>query len=223
MRPPHGSGINGVRPPHPRGNARLLIERTTRSFSTSITDTSLEAPLVVNRNFSSGVNPSCQTRWPTRRYFSTLKVVVSMTATLLAGPSATNAVFPLRLMRTPTGWIASGLTPKISKPILARILRVFGSITVTLPPISALTQTCDPSGVNSATRGRLSTSTLSMIAWLAVSMKCAILVVSEVATSRLPSGLMPSPSGSTPTKISANTVLLAMSTTVTRLSSSLAT
>ena len=102
-------------------------------------------------------------------------------------------------------------------------LRVFGSITVTVPPISALTQSCAPSAVNSATRGRLSTSTLSMVVLVAVSMKCAMFVVSDVLTSSLPSGLMPMPSGSTPTGISASTLSVSMSTTVTRLSSSLAT
>src|SRR3546814_4049931 len=63
------------------------------------------------------------------------------------------------------------------------------SITETVPPISADTQTWLPSGENSAKRGRASTSTLSVIAWLAVSMKCAMLVVSEVFTSTAPSGL----------------------------------
>src|SRR5262249_21780559 len=194
----------------PQGYRPTLIERTTLSLSTSITDTSLEAPLVVNSSFWSGVKASCQTRWPTRRYFSTLKVAVSMTATRLAGPSATNACLALRLMRTPTGWIASALTPGISKVILARIWRVLASITVTLPPISALIQTCDPSGVNSATRARLAARTVATIVWLAVSLKCAMLVVSDVATSSLPSGLMPSPSGSTPTGISATTEFLSM-------------
>ena len=61
-----------------------------------------------------------------------------------------------------------------------------------------------------------------MVVLVAVSMKCAMLVVSDVVTRSLPSGLMPMPSGSTPTGISASTVSFSMSTTVTRLSSSLA-
>ena len=96
------------------------------------------------------------------------------------------------------------------------------SITLTVPPISELTQTSAPSAVNVATRGRWSTSTLWVISWLSTSMKCAMLVVSEVLTMVLPSGLMPMPSGSTPTGISASTERLATSITVTRLSSSLA-
>ena len=95
-------------------------------------------------------------------------------------------------------------------------------MTVTVPPISALTQTWLPSALNSAKRGRLSTSTLSIVVLVAVSMKWAMLVVSDVVTSTLPSGLMPMPSGSTPTGISASTESFSMSTTVTRLSSSLA-
>ena len=92
-----------------------------------------------------------------------------------------------------------------------------------MPPTSALTQTCDPSGVNSAKRGRVSTSTLLVTSWLSVSMKCAMLVVSEVLTMVLPSGLTAMPSGSTPTGISVFTSLLPTSMAVTRLSFSLAT
>ena len=44
---------------------------TTFSAATSITETSLEVPFVVNSCFWSGVKASCQTRWPTGRYFST--------------------------------------------------------------------------------------------------------------------------------------------------------
>ena len=62
-----------------------------------------------------------------------------------------------------------------------------------------------------------------MISCVSVSMKCAMLVVSEVFTSHLPSWLTPMPSGSTPTGTSAITWRVAMSITVTMLSSSLAT
>ena len=78
-------------------------------------------------------------------------------------------------------------------------------MTLTVPPISAETQTCAPSAVHSARRGRLSTRTLATTLCVSVSMKCAMLVVSEVLTSHLPSGLMPMPSGSTPTGISPTT------------------
>ena len=61
------------------------------------------------------------------------------------------------------------------------------------------TQTSDPSGLNCANRGRVSTNTLEVISWVSVSMKWAMLVVSDVATTVLPSGLTPMPSGSTPT------------------------
>ena len=56
-----------------------------------------------------------------------------------------------------------------------------------------------------------------------VSMKWAMLVVSEVFTRTLPSGDSPIPSGSTPTGISASTLFFSMSMMVTWLSSSLAT
>ena len=59
------------------------------------------------------------------------------------------------------------------------------------------TQTSDPSGLNCANRGRVSTNTLEVISWVSVSMKWAMLVVSDVATTVLPSGLTPMPSGST--------------------------
>ncbi|MNT41965.1 hypothetical protein D3C72_1783580 [compost metagenome] len=126
-------------------------------------------------------------------------------------------------MRTPTGWIDSERKPGTSKVILCFISRLALSIMETVPPISALTQTSELSGVNSANRGRESTRTLWVISLVSVSMKCAILVVSEVLTIVFPSGLMPIPSGSTPTGTSARTCLLSRSMTVTRLSSSLAT
>ena len=76
------------------------------------------------------------------------------------------------------------------------------SITLTVPPISADTQISASSLVHSAKRGRWSTRTLSVISCVSVSMKCAMLVVSEVFTTHLPSWLTPMPSGSTPTGIS---------------------
>ena len=54
-------------------------------------------------------------------------------------------------------------------------------------------------------------------------MKCAMLVVSEVLTTVLPSGLTPMPSGSMPTGISETIVRASTSMAVTRLSSSFAT
>ena len=60
----------------------------------------------------------------------------------------------------------------------------------TVPPISDDTHNSEPSGLNSAKRGRESTSTLATIWRVAVSMKCAMLVVSEVLIRILPSGLM---------------------------------
>jgi hypothetical protein len=77
-------------------------------------------------------------------------------------------------------------------------------------------------GVNFASRGRVSTSTLAMSFSVALSMTCAMLVLSEVATVYFESGLTPMPSGSTPTGISAFTSPLAVSMTVTMEPSSLA-
>ncbi len=91
-----------------------------------------------------------------------------------------------------------------------------------VPPTSDDTQTSLPSGVNFASRGRVSTSTLATIFSLALSMTCAMLVDSEVATVYLESGLTPMPSGSTPTGISAFTSPDLVSMTVTMESSSLA-
>ena len=96
------------------------------------------------------------------------------------------------------------------------------SITLTVPPISAETNSRLPSGLYSANRGRESTSTLATISKVPVSIRCAMLVVSEVLTTILPSGLTPMPSGSTPTGTSASTCRVSTSTTVTMLSSSLA-
>ena len=56
-----------ARPPRPRAARPTGIDFTTSSLSTSITETSLEMPLVVKSSFSSGVKASCQTRWPTSR------------------------------------------------------------------------------------------------------------------------------------------------------------
>ena len=145
-----------------------------------------------------------------------------MTATRLAGPIATNASLPSRVTRTPTGWMASAFMPWTAKPIFLMTLCVAVWITLTEPPISAVTQSRLPSAVNSAKLGRESTRTLSVISCDSVSMKCAMLVVSEVLTRVLPSGLTPMPSGSTPTGISVTFWPESTSTTVTMLSFSLA-
>src|SRR5262245_31358630 len=137
MATPHGSSPTGT----------LLI---TRKVATSMTDTSFDTPLVTNKSFSSGVNAICHTRWPTRRYFCTSWVVALTTATRLAGPSATKAVLPSRVMRMPTGWIASFRNPGISNAIFFFTSNFCGSMTVTVPPISDDTQTSEPSRLNSA-------------------------------------------------------------------------
>ena len=56
----------------PQGSRPTWIDFTTSSEATSITEMSLESPLVVSRYFWSGVNAICQTRCPTSRYFRTL-------------------------------------------------------------------------------------------------------------------------------------------------------
>ena len=105
----------------------------------------------------------------------------------------------------PTGCSSSGRTPATSKPIFFFTFQLAVSITETVPPTSEDTHTSLPSGVNFASRGRVSTSTLATTFWLALSITCAMLVYSEVATVYLESGLTPMPSGSTPTGISAVT------------------
>src|SRR5271166_1050332 len=87
----------------PQGNEPTGIDLITFSAATSTTDTSFETPLVVKRYLPSGVSSSCQTRWPTSRYFSTCLVAASMTATRLAGPMAMKASLPSALKRMPTG------------------------------------------------------------------------------------------------------------------------
>src|SRR4051812_18620589 len=87
----------------PQGSSPTWIVLITFCAATSMTDTSLDTPLVTSRYFSSGVNAMCQTRWPTRRYLVTAWLVASTTATRLAGPSATKAVLPSLVMPMPTG------------------------------------------------------------------------------------------------------------------------
>ena len=132
------------------------------------------------------------------------------------------AGLPSFVMRMPTGWIASVGHARDLELIFLTMARVAGSMTLTVPPTSAETQSDLPSFENSAKRGRASTSTLSMTLCVVVSMKWAMLVVSEVFTSTLPSGLMPMPSGSTPTGTSATIEFFSTSSTVTWLSSSFA-
>ena len=96
-------------------------------------------------------------------------------------------------------------------------------MTVTVPPISDETHSSEPSRLNSAKRGRESTSTLATILRVAVSMKCAMLVVSDVLIRILPSGLSAMPSGSTPTWTSPSRARFSRSMIVTVLSFSLAT
>src|SRR6476469_7724012 len=78
--------------------------------------------------------------------------------------------------------MASVRSPGISEVIFFFSSCFTGSMTLTVPPISDETQTSEASRLNSAKRGRASTSTLATIRRVSVSMKCAILVVSDVAT-----------------------------------------
>src|SRR6476661_10182154 len=205
----------------PQGNSPTWIVLITFCAATSITETSLDTPLVTSRYLSSGVNAMCQTRWPTRRYLVTVWLVASTTAMRLAGPSAMKAVLPSLVIPMPTGWIASRRRPGMLKLILPVMMRLAGSMTDTVPPISDDTHNSEPSGLNSAKRGRESTSTLATTWRVAVSMKCAILVVSDVLIRILPSGLMAMPSGSTPTWTSPRRVRFSTSMMVTVLSFSL--
>ena len=97
------------------------------------------------------------------------------------------------------------------------------SITATVPATSDDTQTRRPSAVKTAKRGRVPTSTLAVTLWLATSMKCAMLVVSDVHSTVASSGLTAMPSGSTPTGISEVIRPPATSSTDTWLLFSLAT
>ena len=107
--------------------------------------------------------------------------------------------------------------------ILSVTTRLTGSMIDTVPPISDDTHTSELSRLNSAKRGRASTSTLATIWRVAVSMKCAMLVVSDVLIRILPSGLIAMPSGSTPTWMSPRRARFSTSMMVTVLSFSLAT
>ena len=109
------------------------------------------------------------------------------------------------------------------KVILPVTTRLAGSMIDTVPPISDDTHNSELSRLNSAKRGRASTSTLATIWRVAVSMKCAMLVVSDVLIRILPSGLSVMPSGSTPTWMSPTRTRFSRSMTVTVLSFSLAT
>src|SRR5262249_14574668 len=147
----------------PQGSSPTWMVLITFCATTSITETSLDTPLVTSKYFSSGVKAMCQTRCPTRRYFVTLRLVASTMATRLAGPSATKAVLPSLVMPMPTGWIASRRRPGISKLILPVTTCLTGSMIDTEPPISDDTHNSEPSGLNSAKRGLASTSTLPTI------------------------------------------------------------
>ncbi len=147
----------------PMGTSRPGIDLTTFSPATSITETSFDTPFVDKRYFSSGVKASCQTRWPTSRYFVTFLVATSITATRLAGPSAAKAVLPSREIRIPTGWIASFGKPGMAKSIFCFTSCFTGSMTLIVPPTSDDTHSSDPSGVNCAKRGRASTRMLATI------------------------------------------------------------
>src|SRR3569833_2327754 len=183
----------------PQGSSPTWMVLITFCAATSMTETSLETPLVTSRYFSSGGNAMCQTRWPTRRNFFTSWLAASITATRLAGPSATKAVLPSLVMPMPTGWIASLRRPGMANLILPVTSCFAGSMIETVPPISEDTQSSEPSRLNSANRGLGSPSTLATICRVPVSMKCAMLVVSDVQIMVLPSGLTVMPSGSTPT------------------------
>src|SRR4051812_11100485 len=65
----------------PQGSSPTWIVLMTLRLATSMTETSFDTPLVVKRYFSSGVKAMCQTRCPTRRYFSTACVAAFITAT----------------------------------------------------------------------------------------------------------------------------------------------
>ena len=94
--------------------------------------------------------------------------------------------------------------------------------TETVPPISADTQSLLPSAVNSAWRGRWSTSELCSSASSLTLIQCTKFVVSEVVIAIFPSGLTAMPSGSIPTSICATTVRSFTFTTVVIASSSFA-
>src|SRR6266481_5125093 len=207
----------------PQGSSPTWIVLITFCATTSIIETSLDTPLVTSRYFSSGVNAMCQTRWPTRRYLVTKCLAPSTIAIRFAGPSAMKPVLPSLVMPMPTGWIASRRMPGMLNVILPVTVRFAGSMTDTVPPISEDTHSSEPSRLNSAKRGRASTSTLATIWRVAVSMKCAMLVVSEVLIRIFPSGLMAMPSGSTPTWMSPTRTRFSRSIMVTVLSFSLAT
>ena len=91
------------------------------------------------------------------------------------------------------------------------------------PPISEVTHNSDPSVLNAENRGREPTSRLPTIWRLVVSMKCTMLVVSDVHISVLESGLTAMPSGSMPTDTSPIEARFSRSMTVTIASFSLAT
>src|ERR1700756_3083850 len=55
----------------PQGSRPTGIDFTTSDPATSITEMSLESPLVVSRYFWSGVKAICHTRCPTNRYLRT--------------------------------------------------------------------------------------------------------------------------------------------------------
>ena len=128
-----------------------------------MTETSFELPFVVKSSFSSGVKASCQTRCPTSRYFSTS--------------------IGLARRRPRRGWRARARRRRVLPSArdadadrLDRLGRHAGDLerdrlddlarrgiddAHRAADLGADTQSCLPSAVNSAKRGRASTSTLS--------------------------------------------------------------
>src|SRR5271155_198972 len=129
----------------PHGNSPTWIDLMTFCFATSITETSLETPFATTRYFSSGVKSPCQTRCPTSRYFATLWVAPSTTATRLAGPRSMNPHLPSLVRLMPTGWISSARSPGTSNRTIVLIFLLAGSMIVNSPPTSEVTQSSDPS------------------------------------------------------------------------------
>ncbi len=147
----------------------------------------------------------------------------STTATRLAGPRSMKPSLPSLVMLMPTGWMASDRSPGISKVTVCLSFRVAGSMIARLPPISDVTHNSEPSALNAENRGREPTKRLPTIPRLAVSIKCTMLVVSDVHIRILESGLTAMPSGSMPTDTSPMDARFSRSITVTIASFSLAT
>jgi hypothetical protein len=161
-----------------------------------------DRPLAAYRRVSSGERPIPHVRSPVGKERTTASVRGSISATRFDRPMATKTRLSSRVARISIACTGSGMLKLLVRSMVRTMRCVAASKMLIVPRCSDETQTVRPPFRNSTNRGRLPTGMLSRSLPLRASMKCARFATSEVATTRLPSGLTPTPSGSGPTETS---------------------